>query len=133
MSPRFAAGVFAALIAAVIAFQLSLALGAPWGAYAMGGAFFGAFPPAMRVAAVLQAAFLAAVALVVLSRAGVTLPGWRRASRWLAWVVVALTAVAVVLNLITPSAGERLVWAPVCVALFATALRVALSAADERA
>ena len=47
-----AALVFAAPAIGVIAFQLALAFGAPWGSYAMGGAFPGRMPPRMRVAAV---------------------------------------------------------------------------------
>lgn len=124
-SSRLAAIVFAALTALVVAFQLALAMGAPWGAAAMGGAFPGVYPPAMR--AVVQAAILALVAAIVLSRAGVALATWRGPSRWLVWVVVALLAVGVVLNLITPSGIERLVWVPVVSLLFAAALRVAVA------
>ena len=120
-----AARVFAGLTGVVILFQLALALGAPWGAYAMGGAFPGAYPPAVRVAAVVQAAILAGVAATVLARAGVASPRWR--PQRLAWAVVALLAVGVVLNLITPSGMERLIWAPVAALLFLCGLRVALS------
>ena len=38
-----------------------------------------------------------------------------------------LLAVGVVLNLITPSPLERLIWAPVALVLFLTSLRVALA------
>ena len=125
--PRPAALLFAALTGFVIAFQLALALGAPWGAAAMGGAFPGVYPPPMRIAAVVQALVLALIAAVVLSRAGVTLPAWRVAARWLVWIVVAFLALGIVLNLITPSGIERLVWVPVASVLFAAALRVALA------
>jgi hypothetical protein len=125
-----AAKVFAGLTAVVILFQLALAAGAPWGAYAMGGAFPGTYPPAMRGAAVVQAAILAGVALIVLARAGVVFPSWR--PRRLAWVVVALLTVGVVLNLITPSGMERLIWAPVAVVLFLSALRVAAGSPASR-
>lgn len=120
-----AAKVFAGLTAVVVLFQLALAAGAPWGAYAMGGAFPGTYPPPMRVAAVVQAAILAGVAAIVLARAGVAFPLWR--PHRLAWIVVVLLAVGVVLNLITPSGMERLIWAPVAIVLFLSALRVALS------
>ena len=49
---------------------------------------------------------------VVLARAGIALGGWIRASRWLVWVTVVRATVSLVLNLITPSAGERMIWAP---------------------
>jgi len=126
-SAALAARVFAGLTGVVILFQLALAAGAPWGSYAMGGAFPGTYPPAMRVAALVQVVILGGVALIVLARAGLVLPGWRRAWRWLAWAVVGLLGVGVVLNLITPSGMERLIWAPVAIVLFLCGLRVALS------
>lgn len=126
-SPRFAAQVFTALLVVVCLFQLSLALGAPWGAYAMGGAFPGVLPAALRIAAVVQIGLLVLTGLVVLSRAGVLLSRWAKASRALCWVVVVLTGVGLFLNLITPSPLERMIWAPVAGLLFLASLRVALS------
>jgi hypothetical protein len=126
VSASLAASAFAATTAAVVLFQLALALGAPWGSLAMGGALTGVYPPAMRAAAVAQAVLLAGFAAVVLARAGVAFPRLARPSRWPAWIVVAFMAVSVILNLITPSGGERLLWAPVTVVLFACSLRVAL-------
>ena len=108
----------------VLLFQVALALGAPWGAYAMGGAYPGQFPPVMRVAALVQALLLLLMAGIVLSRGGVALRRWSRISRWLIWVVVAFAAVSFVLNLITPSAGERMLWAPVAFVLFVSSLVV---------
>ena len=128
-SPRIAALVFIALTAVVCAFQLALAAGAPWGEYAMGGAFPGAYPPAMRIAAVAQVVLLGVVALVVASRAGLVLPTLRPVSRWLVWALVALMAASVVMNLITPSGMERAIWAPVATVLFLCALWVARSPA----
>ena len=60
---RIAGIVYAAATAVVAAFQIALALGAPWGAYAMGGAFPGQFPPTMRVG---ERMLWAPVALVLL-------------------------------------------------------------------
>jgi len=129
---RAAALLYAALSLVVIAFQLALAAGAPWGEYAMGGAYPGRFPPPMRVAAVLQGGLAALLSAVVLARAGVAVRRWARAShRWI-WAVVALALMSTVLNLITPSAGERAVWAPVAVALLLTSLIVARGPAAER-
>ena len=122
-----AARIYAVVTFVVIAFQIALALGAPWGAYAMGGAFPGQFPPELRVAAVVQAVILAGLALVVLARAGITLPQWSRTSRWLVWVVVAFSALSLVLNLITPSARERAIWAPVALIMLICSVIVAVS------
>ena len=130
LSPRVAALVFSGLAGIVCVFQLALALGAPWGQFAMGGAFPGVFPPTMRVAAVVQIGVLALIALLVIARAGVLLPGWQCASRRLIWVIVPFLGVGVVLNLITPSAMERLICAPVALALFLSSLRVALSSSE---
>ena len=93
----------------------------------MGGAAPGQFPPAMRVGAMIQALLLAGMAAVVLARAGLILPGWTRTSHWLVWIVVALTTLTLVLNLITPSVGERALWAPIIALLLISSLIVALS------
>jgi len=77
---------------------------------------------------VLQAGLLTIMALVVMSRAGLVLPAWAAAAHWLIWVVVSLMGVGAALNLITPSARERRIWAPITLALFASSLLVALTA-----
>ncbi len=118
--------VFALVTGIVVAFQLALAAGAPWGAYAMGGAFPGRMPAPMRVAAIVQAALLAAIAMVVLSTAGLVAPELVDDWPWLAWVPVVVSAVAVVLNASTRSAGERRLWLPVTVVLLLCSLGVAL-------
>ena len=125
---RRAAQVFVGLQGVVILFQIALALGAPWGEYAMGGRFPGTYPTEMRIAAVVQAAILAGVAFIVALRGGLV-RGWRPAARWPIWLVVVLLGVGVVLNLITPSPLERLIWAPVAIVLFLCALRVATTSA----
>ncbi|MBX7234716.1 MAG: hypothetical protein K1X65_10050 [Caldilineales bacterium] len=122
---RLAAWVYAVVSAGAAAFQVALALGAPWGAYAMGGTFPGQFPPALRAGALVQAAVLLFFAGVVLARSGIAFRRLSRVSRWLAWVVVAFAAVSFVLNLITPSAGERMIWAPVGLVLLVCSLLVA--------
>lgn len=124
---RMAAFLYAIISAGVVAFQVALAAGAPWGAYAMGGAFPGQFPPELRVAAVVQAVILAALAGVVLSRANVALAGWSKASRWLIWIVVGFSALSLVLNVITPSAGERAIWAPVAAIMLISSATVAIT------
>lgn len=91
----------------------------------MGGAFPGQFPPPMRVAAAVQAVVLVALAGVVLARAGMALPRWSRASRRWVWVAVGFSSLSLLLNLITPSAGERMIWAPVAFLLLVCSLVVA--------
>lgn len=108
-----AAIIFSSVTAIVILFQLALAAGVPWGEYAMGGAYPGQLPPALRIAAVIQAAILAGFAAIIATRAGLIATRRVRLFYWLAWVVVAYCVVGFVLNSITPSAGERAIWAPV--------------------
>jgi hypothetical protein len=120
-----AALVFAAATCAVVAFQVALALGAPWGELAMGGRFR-TFPPRLRVAAVVQAVVLLLLAAIVLSAAGVVVPSLTEGRRWLVWVPVAISAVSLLLNLLTPSARERRIWAPVGAVMLASSLIVAL-------
>lgn len=123
---RIAAAVFGILVAGSVAFQLALALGAPWGEYAMGGRFPGAFPPAMRVAAAVQAGILVALGLIAAARAGVAVQSWSSASGWLIWVVVGFSALSLLVNSISPSRPERRLWAPVALGLLVTSLVVAL-------
>jgi hypothetical protein len=127
-----AALLHAALSIGVVAFQFALAAGAPWGAYAMGGAFPGQFPPALRLAALVQAALIFAMAAVVMSRAGLVLTAWSPPPRWLVWVVVAFNALGFVLNLITPSADERAIWAPAALLLTASSAVVAIDRPPRR-
>ena len=124
---RLSALVYGIVTLGVIAFQLALAAGAPWGEFAMGGAYPGQFPPELRVAAVVQAVVLGLLALVVLARAGIALPKWSKTSRWLVWVVVAFSALSLVLNSITPSARERMIWAPVALVMLVCSVIVARS------
>ena len=124
---RVAAIIYAIVTLGVVAFQIALAAGAPWGAYAMGGASPGQFPPALRIGAIIQAVLLVGMAAVILARAGLTLPGWSRMSHWLVWIVVALTALSLVLNLISPSVGERAIWVPTLSLLLISSLIVAFS------
>ena len=98
----------------------------------MGGAFPGQFPLALRVAALVQAALLSGMAAVVMARAGLVLAGWSRVSRWLVWIVVAFAAVSLVLNLITPSTGERAIWAPIALLLLMSSALVAIQASSKR-
>jgi hypothetical protein len=128
MHIRFmAASGYTAISAGVALFQIALAAGAPWGTYAMGGAFPGQFPPVMRIAAVVQAALMMLMSAVVLSRAGIALPAWSRASRWLVWLIVTVGAASLTMNIATPSSGERIIWAPVAFLLLTCSVLVATS------
>lgn len=122
---RIAGFVFVGLAAGIVVFQIALALGAPWGTYAMGGAFPGQFPPELRIAAVVQALLWVFFSCVVWSRAGIAFPRLERASRWLVWIVVVITSISLVLNLLTPSTVERMIWAPVAFIVLICSILVA--------
>ena len=124
-----AAVVFAVVAVGVIGFQIALALGAPWGSYAMGGAFPGRFPPRLRVAAIVQAVVLAIAAAIVLARAGIALPALSDAAQLLIWGVVGFSALSLGLNALSRSAGERRIWTPVALVMLIASTAVALTAA----
>jgi hypothetical protein len=130
---RIAAIVFAVLAVGAMAFQIALAAGAPLGAYAMGGANPGQYPPELRVGAIIQAILQAGMAAIVLARAELIQVSWlHKAARGRIWAVVALCAISLVLNLITPSAGERVLWVPVLSVLLICSLVVALGKTSQQ-
>ena len=120
---RLAARAYAVLIAGVVAFQMALVAGAPWGEFTQGGASSGVLPPVGRLIALASALVLVVLALAVLGSAGIG--PWkakRRLSTVLAWIAVAYGVVAIAANAATPSAGERIIWLPVSLALLTTVL-----------
>jgi hypothetical protein len=122
-----AAIAFAVATAIVVAFQVALALGAPWGRYAMGGAYPGRFPARLRVGALVQAILLVVLAVIVLSDARLVLPELAANYPWLIWLAVAFSGVSAVLNAITRSAVERRIWLPVAIVMLVSSLVVALA------
>jgi hypothetical protein len=118
---------FALASAVAVAFQVALALGAPYGAYAMGGAYPGRWPPRLRIAAVVQAIVIAGLAVIVLSDAGLVAPGLADDLPSLVWLAVAFSALSTVLNAISRSSGERRIWLPVAALMLVTSLLVAIA------
>jgi hypothetical protein len=76
-----------------------------------------------------QAIVLGLLALIVLSAARLVQPNVAAGLPWLVWLPVLFSAISLVLNVVTPSAGERRIWAPVAAVLLVTSLAVALTAA----
>ncbi len=120
-----AAVIYALATLVVVGFQLALAVGAPWGAYAMGGRFPGRFPPAMRAGAVVQAVLLVLLALVALDRAGVLALGWTAVLPWLAWVPVVVSLASAAMNAASRSPVERRLWLPVAIVMVLSSIAVA--------
>jgi len=121
-----AAIVYAVATLVVVAFQVALALGAPWGRYAMGGRYEGRLPAVMRLSAAFQAVLLAALALVVLSSAGLIAGTLDADFPSLIWVPVGVSAVSAGLNAASRSAVERRTWVPVGLVLLGSSLIVAI-------
>lgn len=120
-----AAWVYVAVALVAAAFQLGLAAGRPWGHLAMGGRYPGEWPAGLKAGAVFQAAVLVFMGLVMLTVAGVgDLAPWAAESKW---PVVAVSGLSFLLNVVTPSAPERRLWAPPTGVMFVASLVVALS------
>lgn len=111
--PASNAGKIAALLLLiVVAFQAALAAGAPWGAATQGGSNEGVLPDVLRVGSLITLVLYAALAVV----AGTSLapPTLRRRVLYTATVLMAL---ATLLNIASTSFIERIIWAPVTIAL----------------
>lgn len=102
-----------------VAFQLGLACGRPWGEYAMGGRYPGRWSPPLRFVALLQAAILFSLAVLVIEHARTVRLGDA------VWIPVGVSALAFVLNTITPSQKERRLWQPMSFVMLVTSLLVA--------
>lgn len=114
MGIRRFAGIFYAIVSfGIVAFHVAMAIGAPWGDYAMGGAFPGQFPILIRVFSLVQVLILLFFVVVILSCAGLVFSALYHKCQRLAWGAVAFSVVGFILNLISPSIRERIVWTPV--------------------
>lgn len=122
-----AAFIFIGISLIVIAFQIAVAFGAPWGEYTMGGGHQGKLPLGLRIGAGIQAGMILFFDLVVLIRAGLILPQMESFSRILIWIVVGFFVLGSILNIITTSKKERVLWAPVNIVMLGLSLFIALS------
>jgi hypothetical protein len=113
VNPDISSTIFAILTFIVVLFQFALALGAPWGSLTMGGRYPGRLPLRMRAVAVAQAMLLLLLTIIVYAKAGVAFEGLHAFSQSAIWGVVAVSSLSLIMNLITPSKWERILWAPV--------------------
>ena len=123
---RIFAVVYALATAVVVLFQLGIAVGKAWGEYTMGGRYPGRLPAVMRLAALVQAVVLSALAAVVLDAAGLLGLGWTAEVEWLPFVPVVVAALSLVLNASSRSEPERRTWTPVAIVLLVSSLAVAI-------
>lgn len=115
------AHLYATAMLAIAFFQVALILGAPLGRYTQGGQHEGALPLSGRIIAAVSIPVVLLQGLAILSAAGFPGLGW---PVWTGWVALAVTGVSTVLNWITPSKPERMVWGPIMVVLSAMGLVV---------
>jgi hypothetical protein len=118
--------IFIALSVVVAMFQFALALGAPLGAYTLGGKFPGKLPDKMRVAAFIQILILAIFTVIVVSKSGLAFVGLYGISRIAIWVVFAFFILGSILNLSSPSKKERAVMEPLNVIALICTFMVAI-------
>lgn len=111
---------YCVMILGIICFQIALIFGAPWGRLTQGGQTDGALPASGRVIAAASIFILTGMALAVLSAEGAW-PGW---PSWTLWIALAVNALSMVLNWITPSEKERRLWGPIMTAMFLLALAI---------
>jgi len=112
----------------VTVFQIALASGAPWGAYAYGGARVGKLPVGFRINSVVAAVVMLAISGHYLAQLGVFTPLLDPAGNSVVnWVLVAFTGLSAIANNITRSKKERAVWAIPTILMFIAALVVALN------
>lgn len=122
MTLEIPAFVYAAICAAVIVFQFCLIAGAPWGPLTQGGKNPGALPASGRIAAALSVVLLAMMAAAMLSAAGL----WPRWPLWTAWTTLGIQVLSTLMNWITPSRPERLLWGPVTTLMLIAAATIML-------
>lgn len=105
-------------------FQMVLSMGAPLGHLTLGGRYAGALPIPVRFGAAFQGLLILVLAGVMLDHADVVALG---TANWAIWAPVGVMALSSLGNLITPSAAERRLWAPITLAMTGAALVVALA------
>jgi hypothetical protein len=127
MLATISSGFLVATTLIVALFQIALALGAPWGAYAYGGARTGKLPVGFRINSVVAAVVMVAISGHYLAQLGVFEPVLDPAGNSVVnWVLVGFTGLAALANNATRSKLERAVWGVPTILMFMAALFVAL-------
>ncbi len=113
----------AAVLCGVGVFQGLLAAGAPWGTASWGGSHSGVLPDHLRAISGVAAVAYVGIAGFIASGEG---PPERRSTTFAA--ITLLMGVGTVVNAISPSRTERLIWTPTCAATTVLAWRARRSA-----
>jgi hypothetical protein len=125
---EFSAWLNILVLALVTCFQIALISGAPWGEYAFGGQTKGVLPRNLRIGSVITSFLYLGMAGHYLAQLGVfpKLLG-PELNQIANWAIVGINALALIMNTITPSKKERMIWAPVALVLLGTSLVIALN------
>lgn len=112
----------------IVAFQFALIFGAPWGEITMGGRYPGQIPLHMRMVILFVfIPILLLVTMIVLVRSGLICEGYYEWSRSAIWFVVAFHMIVSILNIITPSKMERMLWAPITIITLGCVIYIAIN------
>ncbi|ALJ21739.1 hypothetical protein [Microbacterium sp. No. 7] len=114
------------LLAALAALQVLVALGLPLGRFVWGGRHR-VLPTGLRIGSAVSVVLYAAMAALLLSRAGVIPGGDSPFVRVATWVLFGYFALGILMNAISRSRPERLTMTPVTIVLAAATLVVALT------
>ena len=115
------------LLAIITIFQIALIAGAPWGEFAFGGRNKGTLPRNLRVGSAISCFLYLGIGGHFLAQIGVFPQLLESNLNTLAnWSNVGIFSLALVMNTITPSKKERLLWAPVTLVLLASSVIIAL-------
>ena len=118
----------AGLLLVVAGFQVLLAMGKPYGEAAFGGQHPGVLPNRLRTVSAFAAPIWIVVMVAVLWR-GDVLPT-NPESQFIVvtvWLVTVLMAVATLMNAISRSRKERILWTPIAGSIFALTLILSMS------
>ncbi len=116
------------VLAFVTCFQIALISGAPCGEYAFGGQNKGVLPRNLRIGSAITTFLYLGMAGHYLAQLGVFPKLLSPELNQLAnWAIVGINAIALIMNTITPSKKERMIWAPVALVLLGTSLVIALN------
>jgi hypothetical protein len=127
LSPQLAAGFGALLLLAIAVFQVLLALGLPLGVAAWGGSHR-VLPGRLRVASAVAAPIWLSAALILLERGRVVSLGLDPTlTRVVVWGLTVLLALGTVMNALSRSRRERLIWTPIAATAFVVCLFLALA------
>ena len=125
---EFSAWLNILVLVLVNCFQIALISGAPWGEYAFGGQNKGVLPRNLRIGSAITSFLYLGIAGHYLAQLGIfpklLSPELNQVANW---AIVGINSLALIMNTITPSKKERMIWAPVALVLLASSASLAMN------